>query len=181
MLARRTTFVALINTRDWWDSTTNLFFSNRADISDFAVGDAGPMNIRIKLFTATTDAKNDITLTWEKETAGVWGDALGGVAEGLPGGAVGTYNAAAPVYTDDNHKWIIGDTISWLGVDGDNSAIFFAYVYLQFKNITIEDLGRYRAKATVDYDLTGAIPEVTERSFDFELVEGRTFVGVLGG
>lgn len=174
MLARRTSFVAMINTRDWWDDTTNLWFHNVASHHLFAVGDEGPKNIRLKLYTATTDAKSNITLSWEKKTAGVWGAALGGVAEGLPGGAAGTYNASAPVYTDTDHKWIIGDTVTWLGVDGASSAIYFAYVYLQFSNIEVEDLGLYRAKATVDYDLTGPIPEVTATSpeTDFQVNTG---------
>jgi hypothetical protein len=158
MLIRRTAFVALVNTIDWWD-TSDLFFDATGERPVNPVGQAGPINLKLRLWTATNSARDDITLTWQKWEGGAWVTAPGSVAEGLPGGAAGTYSASSPVYADSNHRWIFGRTLR-LG----DLANYFVYVYLQFRNVITEDLGHYRAVATVDYDGAGAGAAVTAYS-----------------
>lgn len=162
MLIRRTSFVALVNTIDWWDNTSDLFFDTSVQSPDNPVGQAGPINLRVRLWTATNNARDDITLTWQKWVGGTWITAPGSVAEGLPGGAAGTYNASAPVYTDTNHKWIFGSTVK----HGD-LAHYRVFTYLQFSNFDLHDLGTYRAKAVVNY----GSGDVTAYGYDAVLVE----------
>tara|TARA_B100000519_G_scaffold192500_1_gene193998 strand:- start:720 stop:1226 length:507 start_codon:yes stop_codon:yes gene_type:complete len=153
MLIRRTSYVANVFTHDW-NTTTNLFFQGAVHVPHKPVGKPGPLNVRLRLFAAHTDIQSAVTLTFEKEKIDTNGNlaydtAPGSVAKGLPGGANGTYDAANPVYADEDFKWIIGKTFVW----GDGSTDHYgAYVYYQFKDFKTESLGRYKAKAQITYD-----------------------------
>ena len=191
MLIRRTSFVAFNYTRDWDKAVAadDLFFQGSfpAEVPHKPVGKTGPLNCRLRLWAAINNIRDYVTLSFEKKeedtcsdstytteaaclNAGEkweWKAAPGGVAKGLPGGAAGTYDAADPVYADEDHKWIIGKTATW--ADGQVSH-YFAYVYFQFATNEVfktEDLGVYRAKVVGNM---GA-GNVTKYSSEFEISE----------
>jgi hypothetical protein len=169
MLIRRTSYVANVFTKDW-DSTTNLFFSQAMQVPHKPVGKPGPLNVRLRLMSASTQMQNDVTLSFEKEKINANGTigfdtAPGSVAKGLPGGQgqTGDFDAANPVYVDDDFKWIIGKTFVW----GDGSTDHYAaYVYYQFKDFKTESLGRYRAKAIITY--SGTVVTVYSSVFEID-------------
>jgi hypothetical protein len=162
MLIRRTAFVALVNTNDWFNGSTNLFFDdyrrvgNGRDTSIPLDGQGGPVNIECRVWTSSNNARDNITLTWQKWEGGAWITAPGSVAEGLPGGASGTYNVSSPVYSNPDYQWKFGST----GQHGD-LAYYYSVCYLQFFNIKAEMFGIYRAVCTADYDGAGPGAAVT--------------------
>jgi hypothetical protein len=155
MLIRRTSYVANVFTIDW-DTTTNLFFQGAVLVPANPVGKPGPINVRLRLFAAHTDIQSAVTLTFHKRKFDANGNiaydlAPGSVAKGLPGNTAGgeTYNAANPVYDDEDYKWIIGKTFVWGHGATDH---YGAYVYYQFKNFKTESLGEYKVKAQITYN-----------------------------
>lgn len=183
MLIRRTAFVALVNTNDWFDSSSNLFFDEYRRVGNGRIrdlplaGQAGPVNIECRIWTSTNNARDNITLTWEKLVGGAWVAAPGSVAQGLPGGVAGTYNPSSPVYSNPDYQWKFGTT----GRFGD-SAYYYSVCYFQFFNIIAEMFGHYRAICSVDYgggagNVQAVLATSTFRSLLFTEQSYRTLAG----